>query len=160
MQTEKTDLNPNIGINRSARLGGMMLMAQYRIGLAGVIALLIALACLENNAYADGFDDKDFSLRFPAALSRYSSYADVAATGGASAGSKWQSSVNPASTGWQSIPSRYHFTLSPQYSSIIFREGTILHVIAESVTKDFEEFGTFQVGLHRFAVMSVLHSKA
>jgi len=124
-----------------------MLTAQYRRGLIGVIALFISLASLGNHAYADGFDDKDFSLRFPAALSRFSSYADVAATGGASAGSKWQSSVNPASIAWQSIVGRYHLSLSPQYSSIIFQEGTVLHVISESVTKDFEKFGTFQATL-------------
>jgi hypothetical protein len=112
-----------------------------------VIACFIALLGFGNFAYADGFDDKDFSLRFPAALSRFSSYADVAATGGASAGSKWQSSVNPASTAWQNLPGSYHLSLNPQYSQIIFQEGTVLHVTSESVTKEFETFGTFQVSL-------------
>ena len=112
-----------------------------------IFAYLIALVGFGNFAYADGFDDKDFSLRFPAALSRFSSYADVAATGGASAGSKWQSSVNPASIAWQSMPGRYHLSLSPQYSAIMFQEGTVLHVISESVTKEFEKFGTLQVSL-------------
>ena len=112
-----------------------------------IVYLSIALVGFGNFAYADGFDDKDFSLRFPAALSRFSSYADVAATGGASAGSKWQSSVNPASIAWQSIPGRYHLSLSPQYSAIMFQEGTVLHVISESVTKEFEKFGTLQVSL-------------
>ena len=112
-----------------------------------IIAYLIALAGFGNFAYADGFEDKDFSLRFPAALSRFSSYADVAATGGASAGSKWQSSVNPAATGWQNLPGSYHLSLNPQYSAIMFQEGTVLHVISESVTKEFEKFGTLQVSL-------------
>jgi hypothetical protein len=112
-----------------------------------IIVYWIALVGCGNFAYADGFDDKDFSLRFPAALSRFSSYADVAAAGGASAGSKWQSSVNPASVAWKSIAGRYHLTLSPQYSQIIFQEGAVLHVISESVTKDFEKFGTFQATL-------------
>ena len=111
-----------------------------------IIACLIAISGTNNSAYAD-MNDKDFSLRFPAALSRFSSYADVAAVGGASAGSKWQSSVNPASTGWQSMPGSYHLSLSPQYSSIIFQKGTVLHVISESVTKEFEKFGTFQASL-------------
>ena len=124
-----------------------MLTAQYRRGLIGVIALFISSASLGNHAYANGFDDKDFSLRFPAALSRFSSYADVAATGGASAGSKWQSSVNPAATGWQSLPGRYHLSLNPQYSAIMFQEGTVLHVMSESVTKEFKKFGTLQVSL-------------
>jgi hypothetical protein len=112
-----------------------------------IIAYFIALVGFGNFAYADGFDDKDFSLRFPAALSRFSSYADVAATGGASAGSKWQSSVNPASTACQRMPGGYQLSLNLQYSQIIFQEGTVLHVISESITKDFEKFGTFQVAL-------------
>lgn len=112
-----------------------------------VNVLVVAWAGCGTYAYADGFDDKDFSLRFPAALSRFSSYADVAAVGGASAGSKWQSSVNPASTGWQKLPGSYHLSLNPQYSAIMFQEGTNLHVISESVTKQFEKFGTLQVSL-------------
>lgn len=122
-----------------------MLTAQSIKGLIGVIALFVALANLGHHAYAQGFDDKDFSLRFPAALSRFSSYADVAATGGASAGSRWQSSVNPASIAWQRIQARYKLSLSPQYSQILFQEGTVLHVISESITKDFDNFGTVQV---------------
>ncbi len=112
-----------------------------------IIAYLIALIGCGNFACAGGFDDKDFSLRFPAALSRFSSYADVAASGGASAGSKWQTSVNPASIAWQSIAGRYHVSFNPQYSQIIFQEGAVLHVISESVTNDFEKFGTFQAAL-------------
>jgi hypothetical protein len=124
-----------------------MMPEKDRKYLTRIIACFIALAGFVNVAYAGGFDDKDFSLRFPAALSRFSSYADVAAVGGASAGSKWQTSVNPASTGWQSIAGRYHVSLNPQYSAIMFQEGTVLHVISESVTKDFEKFGTVQVSL-------------
>lgn len=120
---------------------------QYKRGLMALISLLITLTSLGNYVYGSGFDDKDFSLRFPAALSRFSSYADVAATGGASAGSKWSSSVNPASTAWQHLPSTYRISLNPQYSSIMFREGTVLHVLTESVTKDFEKYGTLQVAL-------------
>jgi hypothetical protein len=112
-----------------------------------IVYLSIALVGFGNFAYAGDFDDKDFSLRFPAALSRFSSYADVAATGGASAGSKWQSSINPASIAWQNLPGKYHVSLNPQCSSIIFREGTVLHVISESVTKNIGRFGTFQAAL-------------
>ena len=124
-----------------------MIKTPYRAGLIGVIVLFIALASFGNYAYAGGFDDKDFSLRFPAALSRFSSYADVAATGGASAGSKWPSSVNPASTAWKSLPGSYHLSLNPQYSTVMFQEGTVLHVISESVTKNFEQLGTLQISL-------------
>jgi hypothetical protein len=112
-----------------------------------IIVYFVIVTGLGNLACAGGFDDKDFSLRFPAALSRFSSYADVAATGGASAGSKWQSSVNPAATGWQRIPGSYHLSLNPQYSAIMFQEGTVLHVISESITKDFEKYGTVQASL-------------
>jgi opacity protein-like surface antigen len=112
-----------------------------------IVYFCIALASCGSLAYADGYEDKDFSLRFPAALSRFSSYADVAAVGGASAGSKWQSSVNPASTAWQNLPGSYRISLNPQYSAIMFNEGTNLHVISESVTKQFEKFGTLQVSL-------------
>lgn len=112
-----------------------------------IVYFCIALASCGSLAYADGYEDKDFSLRFPAALSRFSSYADVAAVGGASAGSKWQSSVNPASTAWQNLPGSYRISLNPQYSAIMFDEGTNLHVISESVTKQFEKFGTLQVSL-------------
>jgi hypothetical protein len=110
-----------------------------------IVYLSIVLVCFGDNAYAGGYDDNDFSLRFPAALSRFSSYADVAATGGASAGSKWQSSANPASIAWQRLPGSYRLSLNPQYSVIMFEEKTVLHVITESVTKEFDKFGTFQL---------------
>lgn len=105
---------------------------------------LLAITCLTHSAYAGGFDGKDFSLRFPAALNRFSSYADVAAAGGASAGSKWQTSVNPASTAWLPMTATFQMSLNPQYSAIIFDQGTVLHVISESITKDFNSLGTFQ----------------
>jgi len=112
-----------------------------------IAVLFFCTFCLAQSSYSGGFDDKDFSLRLPAALSRFSSYADVAATGGGSAGSKWQSSVNPASTAWQPTPGSYQMTLNPQYSAIVFDEGTVLNVISESITKDFNVFGTVQVSL-------------
>jgi hypothetical protein len=45
-----------------------MLTAQHTRGSIGAIVLFIALANSGNHALADGFDDQDFSLRFPAAL--------------------------------------------------------------------------------------------
>lgn len=104
-----------------------------------------AAALMAAPSAADSLDTKDFSLRFPASMGRFSSYADVAASGGASAGSKWQSSVNPASTAWEDIPGMYQLSLNPQYSAIVFGEGATLHVISESVTKDAGESGSFQV---------------
>jgi opacity protein-like surface antigen len=127
--------------------GAMITARDGRCIVKNIVYFCIVLASCGNMAYADGYEEKDFSLRFPAALSRFSSYADVAAVGGASAGSKWQSSVNPASTGWQSLPGSYRISLNPQYSAIMFEKSTNLHVISESITKQFEKFGTLQVSL-------------
>jgi hypothetical protein len=93
---------------------------------------------------ADDLDSKDFSLRFPAALSRFSSYGDVAGVGGASAGSKWSSSINPASLAWLGIPSRYKTEISPQYSQICFDNGAKLHVTTETLAVDWGDWGVFQ----------------
>lgn len=109
--------------------------------LGGVILALVS-PCSPANA--GDYKDKDFSLRFPAAMNRFSSYADVAGVGGASAGSKWASSVNPAATGWLEIPGRFHTCVNPQYSAICFREGTKLHVATESLTVDLKQWGVFQ----------------
>jgi hypothetical protein len=122
-----------------------MIMSQWLRNGVTAIVLLTVLAILPTHAFGDGYDDEDFSLRFPAALSRFSSYADVAAVGGACAGSKWQSSVNPASTDWQSLPGRYHVSMNPQYSAIVFEEDTVLQVASESITQDLESYGSFIV---------------
>lgn len=120
---------------------------RYERIMTGVIASFIALAGLGSFASAGDFDDKDFSLRFPAALTRFSSYADVAAVGGASAGSKWQTSVNPAATAWQAMTGSFQLSLNPQYSAIKFKEGTILNVTSESLTKELGALGTLQLSL-------------
>lgn len=123
---------------------GALMAKKYGKDLIGLVAFLAAVFCMGSLAYAADYDEKDFSLRFPAALSRFSSYADVAATGGASAGSKWQSSSNPAALAWQSLTGTYRVSLNPQYSAIKFKEGTNLHVVTGSVTKEFEKYGTLQ----------------
>ena len=94
-------------------------------------------------AIAGGIDDKDFSLRLPAALSRFSTYADVGAVGGASAGSKWASSVNPASTAWLPVAGELDLTLTLQYADIQFGENQSLHVASQAVTLDAGEVGVF-----------------
>lgn len=97
------------------------------------------------SSFAGGFDGKDFSLRLPAALNRFSSYSDVAGTGGASAGSKWQTSINPAATAWQTMDGKLQLSLNPQYAAILFDQGTVLHVASESITKDIGRYGTAQL---------------
>lgn len=95
----------------------------------------------------EDFDDKPLSLRLPAALTRFASYADVAAAGGASAASKWSSSMNPASVGWESLPGGARLSLSPQYYNLEFDEGTRFHVTAEALVVDAARLGTFQPSL-------------
>ena len=120
------------------------LMVCWRI--PGVCVLLgVALAAAP--ARAGGIKDADLSLRLPAALTRFAPYADVAAVGGASAASKWSSSVNPASVAWQPIPGTLHLSFSPQYADILFREGTELHIASEAVTLDTGCAGTLQPAL-------------
>ena len=112
-----------------------------------VPTFLAALVCVTGSpAVCRGgeLEDADFSLRLPAALTRFASYGDVAGAGGASAASKWASSINPASVAWLQIPSRLHMSLSPQYSAICFDDGPTMHVTTQSLTWDAKEWGTFQ----------------
>lgn len=97
-------------------------------------------------AQATEFADEDFSLRFSAALSRFSPYADVAGAGGASAASKWSSSINPASPAWRPTTSALGISLVPQYTQLCLSEGSKLHVISESPVWDGKEKGVFMPG--------------
>jgi hypothetical protein len=115
----------------------------FRATAASAILLLAAAAA----GAGSGFEDKDLTLRLPAAFSRFATYADVAAVGGASAGSKWSSSVNPASIDWQPIPTDLHFAASPQYSNLHFRDGLDLNLVAEAMTFNVGDAGTFQPAL-------------
>ncbi len=88
----------------------------------------------------DPYSDKDFTLRLPAAISRFATYGDVAGLGGASAGSKWSSSVNPASTAWIEDPPR-NVVLGAQYTNVWFAHGMQFHVPAETATVNLGKFG-------------------
>lgn len=109
--------------------------------------VLVLLLIGPSVAAAEGFEDKDLSLRMPAAFSHFAPYADVAAVGGASAGSPWSTSINPASLAWQ--PSTLDLRLSPsaQYDRITFRNGTTLHVTSQSLSWDTGRFGVLQAAL-------------
>ena len=85
----------------------------------------------------------DFSLRLPAALSKFSPYSDVAGVGGASAGSQYQSSGNPAATDWQPAEP-YGVAISPQYQAIVFGRGPTLHVPAQALTVKLPVGGSIQ----------------
>jgi hypothetical protein len=85
-----------------------------------------------------------FSLRLPAALDKFSSYADVASVGDAWAASKWCSSANPASVGWLDLAGQPPWSASPQYSNIAFGEGARMNVTSEAGTIDLGPWGRLQ----------------
>lgn len=85
----------------------------------------------------------DISLRFPAATSRFASYGDVAALGGAQAASIWSSSNNPASAAWPHPELKSTNSFSPQFTDVRFGESTDLCVIAEALTLDAGAWGVF-----------------
>jgi len=109
-------------------------------------ALLVGAALVTGGrASADDISKEALSLRLPAALTRFAPYADVAGVGGASAGSKWSSSVNPASVAWEGD---LHLSVTPQYANVHFDEHLNLHVAAESLTADLGGgFGRIQPSL-------------
>ena len=104
-----------------------------------LIAWIAALA-VATGAPGSDFADEPFALRLPAALTRYSGYADVAGVGGASAGSPWGSSVNPAAVAWAA---HAPLSVSPQLSAITFDRGTRLTVGAASLVFGSDEAGWF-----------------
>jgi hypothetical protein len=119
-------------------------MKRMQTGSVITVAACILL-CGYGQAAADPYKGADFSLRFPAALTRFSTYGDVAGYGGASAGAKWSSSTNPASIGWLDIEQPLHICTSGQFSRLWFDNGTNFDVFAESVTWDGDDLGTFLV---------------
>ncbi len=108
------------------------------LGLVLLTCLLLGPRLLRAGDYSQG----NFGHRFSAALTRFSPYADVAAAGGASAGSKWFSSLNPASAAWNLKFNDRSLFLSPQYSLLCFSEGQKLHVATQSATIDLGKWGS------------------
>lgn len=109
----------------------------------GVRCLFVlgVLAWPWGRAGASEYGPYSFTLRMPAAVSRLATYGDVAASGGASAASKWESGVNPASCAAQ--PKKRRLTLSGQAVGIWFEEGTRLRLTSEAVTIDAGQWGVF-----------------
>jgi hypothetical protein len=107
------------------------------------VFLLVFLVNLAGITEAHDLSDADFSLRFPAATSRFASYADVAAMGGAQAASEWSSSSNPASATWPHDGRKYADSFSPQFSALRFDKGTNLNVYSEALTLDAKGWGVF-----------------
>lgn len=109
------------------------------------LPLLVLAACISSPGPAQAKDlgTVDFSLRLPAALSKFSPYSDVAGVGGASAGSQYQSSINPAATDWRPAQP---YSLAPrvQYLAILFDRGATLHVANEAATFKTPGWGSIQ----------------
>lgn len=105
---------------------------------------MMLLACAPARADAESsFASIDFSLRFPAALAKFSSYADVAGFGGASAGSRYGSGVNPASSDWMPPPGA-PFSISAMGSRVGFDHGAALRIATVSGSYSSSTYGTFQ----------------
>lgn len=111
---------------------------------AGPWAVLVLAASI---TLAEELKEKSLSLRLPAAMSRFATYGDVAGVGGASAGSKWSSSINPASVDWLPIKTDLHMAFSPQYTNLHFARDLSLNVAAEAFTWNVGDLGTFQPSL-------------
>jgi len=106
-------------------------------------AAIAAVSVWSLTARADDYDRYDFSLRLPAAFSRFSPYAGVAAVGNAQAASEWSSSSNPASAAWPHPERPYSNSVSTQFSALRFEEGTDVYVAAEAAVLDTGESGVF-----------------
>lgn len=109
-----------------------------------IAAAVALLALVPKAAFAGDYEDASFTLRFPAALSRFATYADVAAVGNASAASKWATSINPASIAWLPLKTPWHLSITPQFSAIPFDDGPTLYVAAESLTWQTRDWGAIQ----------------
>jgi hypothetical protein len=88
-------------------------------------------------------EEYDFSLRFPAAITRFAPYADVAGEGGAQAASEYSSSNNPASAAWPQPGRKYSNSFAPQFTIARFAESTDLYVTAEAIGIDAGPWGFF-----------------
>ncbi len=109
-----------------------------RYGMTIGVVLVFSLS-----AHADDYDRYDLSLRLPAAFSRFSPYAGVAAVGNAQAASKWSSSNNPASAAWPRPEQPYPHNASAHFSTLQFQEGTDVYVTTEAAVLDAREWGVF-----------------
>ena len=105
----------------------------------------LILAAVATASGGRPLEDYDFSLRFPAAVSRFASYADVAAEGGAQAASEWSSSTNPASAAWPKPDTspKFRTSFSPQFTAIGFGSGNRLYVSTQALTIDAGKWGVF-----------------
>ena len=113
--------------------------------LGGFCWWIVAAAPLGSAVAGRPLDEAGFSLRFPAAISRFASYADVAAEGGAQAASEYSTSGNPASAAWPkpAAAPKFRTSFSPQASVVGFGSGNRLYLTAQAMTIDAGKWGVF-----------------
>lgn len=116
----------------------------WPIGSCAIALLSVLLLAPVSRLRAGEIEDAGFGLRLTAAISRFSRYPDVGGMGGASAGSRWSSAVNPASTGWSPPVGESDLGASLQYTQVLLEEGTRLHMLSESGAVDAGNLGVFQ----------------
>jgi hypothetical protein len=120
-------------------------MAQFRSGRCshgGLLALLLLCGAAPAPLPADdNYDEHSFGFRLPPAFLRFT---EVSTAGGGTVANRWSSSVNPASAGWEKLPTSFTMVAAPYYSQVMFENGTRLHVIGESLTVQTADYGTFQ----------------
>lgn len=114
-----------------------------------VLLLLPLLASLSLQA-EDSLSRAAFSLRFPAAFSHFSPFADVAAKGGASAASPFGSSSNLSGMAWSFQPEKFDFLASVNYDLLSFDAGTEMHLSTQTLAFDAAEAGIFRVAVIEF----------
>lgn len=98
----------------------------------------------------DGLMDEPFALRFPAAFSHFSPFADVAAKGGASAASPFGSSSNLAGIAWSFQPQQFDYLASANYDFLTFDGGTEMHLSTQTLAFDVADVGIFRVAVIEF----------
>jgi hypothetical protein len=116
------------------------------IGVAQAAIAVLAFGTVE----AKELSATDFSLRLQSAFAKFSPYGDVAGVGGASAGSKYSSGINPASTDWDRV-GKTEAVAGIQYSAIPFARGPTLHVPVASVIFSVPNLGSFQPAVAHIA---------
>jgi hypothetical protein len=90
---------------------------------------------------------EDFSVRFPAALSRFANYGDVAGLGGASVASPWTSSANPAALSWTPVSGEWGTYNALQFHRIEFKSGSRFDIGAGAIVWQSPQAGTFSLGV-------------
>lgn len=116
-----------------------------------LITLLCTTLSLDTSGvHAGDFSDYDFQLRFPAALSHFSPYGEVAAKGGAGAASPWSTSINPASLSFSFTDCPFlnvdsDHALSSQFNTFTFDQGQEIYFLSEAAIIDLKDAGVLRL---------------